>query len=149
MAGACRTSGAGGRPLAIQVAGTRGVPIRYLLALAAIMAQPLAAQDAVPAPELPELSLEQQTSLRCGVAFAVVAQGQKAADPAFAQYPQLGDRGREFFVRTTAQLMETTGAGREAVGMMVIREVKALTDDPAAVGAVMPACLLMLDASGL
>lgn len=123
--------------------------MRYLFALLAIAAQPLAAQEAAPAPDLPQLTMEQQTSLRCGVAFAVVAQAQKAGDPSVAHYPPVGERGREFFVRTTASLMEQTGAGREAVGMMVVSEVKSLTDDPAAVDAVMPACLLLLDASGL
>ncbi len=120
-----------------------------LAALAAVTASPLAAQEAAAAPDLPDLTMEQQTALRCGVAFAVVAQAQKAGDPSVAQYPSVGERGREFFVRTTASLMEQTGAGREAIGMLVIREVKALTDDPAAVEAVMPACMMLLDASGL
>lgn len=123
--------------------------MRYFIALAALVAvtaSPLAAQEAAAAPDL---TMEQQTALRCGVAFAVVAQAQKAGDPSVAQYPSVGERGREFFVRTTASLMEQTGAGREAIGMLVIREVKALTDDPAAVEAVMPACTMLLDASGL
>ena len=52
----------------------------------------LAAQPAPPATEAPQLSLEQATGLRCGVAFALVAQGQQAGDPAALAYPAMDPR---------------------------------------------------------
>ncbi|MCA0909845.1 hypothetical protein [Qipengyuania gaetbuli] len=110
------------------------------------LATPLAAQDA-PAP--PQLDAAQQASVRCGAAFAIVARGQADGDEAMARYPDLKERGLEFFVRSTARLMDETGADREAMRSLVMAEGAALGSDPASLHAVMPACLLMLDASGL
>ena len=58
------------------------------------------------------------------------------------------DRGREFFVRTVAKLMDDTGIAREGIALRGRKEAEKLRD-PAELEAVMPACLMMLDASGL
>ena len=122
--------------------------IRFLLPAAAALAAlaPIAVQAQQPA--APELTIQQNTALRCSVAFALVAQGQARGDPAMADYPPLGERGREFFVRSSAQLMDETGMSREAVAALLAVEIEALRE-PGALDGVMPPCLLLLDASGL
>ena len=110
------------------------------------------AQAAAPAPEaspLPDLTLEQASALRCSVAFGLVHQAQRAGNGSASDYPVMAQRGQEFFVRTTARLMDETGADRETVMALVMREHAALGETPGRVDDLMPACLLMLDASGL
>lgn len=121
----------------------------FCLVLAAMTA-PIAAQQ--PAP-LPNLNLEQQTALRCSAAFAYVAAGQARSDPAVAAYPPVGARGKEFFVRTTAGLIDATGATRPQVQELFRRSYADLIDSlnkapnrAATLNAVMRPCLSLLDA---
>lgn len=93
-----------------------------------------------------QLSMEQQTAMRCSAAFAVVSTMQ--ADGGATEYPDLGDRGREFFVRSAAQIMEEEGADREQIADLMRREAVELYDRER-LDAVMPACLMLLNASGL
>ena len=111
----------------------------------------LAAQPAPPpSTAAPQLSLEQATGLRCGVAFALVAQGQQAGDPAALAYPAMDPRGKEFFVRFMAALMEDPRFSRDLVTSLAMRETQELArGGPEALSAVMPACLQLLDLSGL
>jgi hypothetical protein len=104
-------------------------------------AAPIAAQTAPP-----PLTLEQQAALRCSAAFAVGAALQQRGQG--GEWPPLASRGREFFVRVSAQLMDDTGRTREQVGAELAGQARQL-GDPAALRATMPACLLMLDASGI
>lgn len=97
----------------------------------------------------PALSLEQQSGLRCAAAFALVAQAQGARDAEALAYPALGDRGREFFVRTAARLIDETGLDRDGVARLLSAEATRLTQEEGALEQTMPACLLLLDASGL
>lgn len=112
--------------------------------LALLAAAPLAAQ---PAPT-PSLTIEQRTGLRCAAAFAVTAQAQARGDAEARSLPALGTRGREFFVRFSAQLMDDTGLTRDAVAALLTAEAQALGAQ-GSVREVMPACLLLLDASGV
>ena len=121
--------------------------IRFLLPAAAVLTALVPAAQAQQ-PAAPELTLQQKTALRCSTAFALVAEGQARGDPAVAQYPPLGERGREFFVRSSAQIMDETGLSREAVAALLAAEIEALRE-PGALDGVMPPCLLLLDASGL
>lgn len=114
-----------------------------LLALAGTIG-PAQAQQ----PEPPELTVQQETALRCSVAFALVAEAQARGDPAVADYPPLNERGREFFVRSSAQIMDETGMTRDEVAVRLAAEIEALRAD-GALDRVMPPCLLLLDASGL
>ncbi|MBX7481977.1 hypothetical protein [Qipengyuania qiaonensis] len=107
------------------------------------------AQAAAVGQPLPDLSLEQASALRCSVAFGMVHSRQVRGEPAAAQYPAMAERGREFFVRTTARLMDDLKTNREAIAGLVARETDELSTTPERVDEVMPACLLMLDASGL
>ena len=111
----------------------------------------LAAQPAPPpTADAPQLLLEQATGLRCGVAFALVAQGQQAGDPAALAYPAMNPRGKEFFVRFMAALMEDPRFSRDLVTSLAMRETQELArGGPEALSAVMPACLQLLDLSGL
>ncbi|WP_374408752.1 hypothetical protein [Pelagerythrobacter sp.] len=117
-----------------------------LLALAALV--PAAHAQTAPDGAAAEPTVQQKTALRCSVAFALVAQGQARGDPAMAEWPPLGERGREFFVRSSAQMMDETGMTREEVAALLANEITAL-GEPGALAEVMPPCLLLLDASGL
>jgi hypothetical protein len=134
--------------LAVQAGALREkAMLKFLAPLTALaLSSPLMAQEAAPPPTL---NLEQETALRCGMAFAIAARSQHEGVAEFAKYPPLQERGREFFVRTTAQLMDETGASRETIGAMVMERIKQHQANPAAVHEIMPACLLMLDASGI
>lgn len=104
--------------------------------------------QAASAPALPALTPEQAGALRCSVAFGLVHKGQRQGVAAFAKYPVMAERGQEFFVRTTARLMDDLGVDRDTIMALVKRESAAL-GTPDRVGEVMPGCLTMLEASGL
>lgn len=94
------------------------------------------------------LPIEQQAAIRCSAAFALVAGFQKTGDPRGESYPPLEERGREFFVRAIARLMDDTGRSREDLARRVELAADRLRMNDT-LGATMPACLLALDASGL
>ena len=100
--------------------------------------------------ELVDLPIDQQAALRCGVAIAIATEQQRAGRAANPEWPDLlaNERGREFFVRSMAKLMDDTGIAREGLALRGRKEAEELRD-PEALEAVMPACLMMLDASGL
>ncbi|WP_379922638.1 hypothetical protein [Erythrobacter sp. R86502] len=102
----------------------------------------------VPMPAPASLSQENRALLRCATAFALVAQGQAAGEPQALQWPDLSLRGREFFVRALAQLMDASGADRDAIAVLANAEARALTAS-GEVPAIMPSCLLMLEAAKL
>lgn len=87
---------------------------------------------AQPVPALPGLSLEQETAVRCGAAFAIVSSEQARGSALAAKWPALGTRGREFFVRTGARLMDETGATRPQVQALFARAATTLRADSAA-----------------
>lgn len=120
------------------------------IALAAVTAAiPLAAQDA-PIDAPPRLTMEQQTALRCGVTFGMVAGAQEIGDGQAMTYPPMEPRGKEFFVRTMARLMDEQGLTREQIARLALAEVNEMkTGGMARVKEIMPACLLMLEASGV
>ncbi|MBS0481786.1 MAG: hypothetical protein JSR96_06450 [Proteobacteria bacterium] len=119
-----------------------------LVLVAACAATALAAQ---PAPDLPKLDLEQETAVRCGAAFAIVSSEQARATPLGARWPALGTRGREFFVRTGARLMDETGATRPQVQALFASAAGDLRADPAALPARLDSlrdpCMALLDLS--
>lgn len=105
------------------------------------------AQDQ-PATSPNPLSLEDRTALRCAAAFAIVANGQKRGDETALAHPPLGERGREFLVRTSARIMDETGTDRAALATILRAQAQSLWDK-GETDEVMPACLLLLEASGL
>ncbi|MEP2734904.1 MAG: hypothetical protein ABJP34_01295 [Erythrobacter sp.] len=94
------------------------------------------------------LTLEQTTSLRCSAAFALVSYGQSQGNADALKWPVKEAPAREFFVRTTANVMDETGLSREAVTEKLAAEAQKLIDNNA-LEKVMPACLLMLEGAGL
>ncbi|MGQ7829738.1 hypothetical protein [Altererythrobacter sp. Z27] len=123
--------------------------MNFILIAAAIG---LAAQATAPvAPATPptaSLSQENQALVRCSAAFALVSFGQESGNADAQKWPAIDPRGREFFVRALAQVMDETGLQRDAVAGMVQAEAQRLLDE-SQVDAVMPACLTMLEASGV
>ncbi|KPL69352.1 hypothetical protein SZ64_15295 [Erythrobacter sp. SG61-1L] len=103
-----------------------------------------------------QLDLEQKTSLRCSAAFAIIASEQARGVKSALAYPPLGERGKEFFVRTSARLMGDLKLSREQVQALYMDEVGRLQnesmkakDPQKAVSGIMQPCLLLLDASGI
>lgn len=115
--------------------------IRALAPLAVLVAAPSLAQEA-PAP----LNLQQTGAVRCAAAFALGAAIQARGEG--AEWPPLAVRGKEFFVRTSAQIMDETGRTRDQVAADLSTQVRAL-GQPGALKPAMGPCLLMLDESGI
>ena len=118
--------------------------IKSLLPFMVLAAGPALAQ--APAPEPSPLSLQQGTALKCSAAFALGAAAQARGEA--REWPLLAERGREFLVRSSARIMDETGWSRDLVALKLKAEATALAR-PGALSATMPACLLLLDASGL
>lgn len=123
--------------------------MNILLTIAAFGLAPLALQASPATPAAaPALSQENAALLRCSAAFALVSFGQANGEEASLKWPVIDPRGREFFVRALARLIDDTGLDREAVAQLAEAEAQRLLDQQQ-VDAVMPACLLMLDGSGV
>lgn len=114
--------------------------IHALIAAAALAAQA--------APAAPTLSQENRALVRCAAAFALVAEGQAKGNAAAKKWPPVEVRGREFFVRALAQLMDATGLDRGGISQLVGAEAQGLWDR-GDTDKVMPSCLVMLEASGV
>lgn len=115
-----------------------------LAPLLVLLAAPLLAQAPAPAPA--PLTLQQTSALKCSAAFALGAAAQARGEG--RQWPALAARGREYFVRASARIMDETGWGRDLVAVRLGEEARALVA-PGALAAAMPPCLLLLDASGV
>lgn len=118
-------------------------PIAAALALA--VAAPAAAQPASPRPQLTD---DQHVLLHCSATFALVSGRQHARDPQALAFPDVTERGREYFIEAMAQLMDDVGLNREDVVKLVTEEAAGL-QDPAVLYKQMPVCLASLQASGL
>ena len=116
------------------------------------------AQSADDAPEEPAsaietlkqpqaLTQEDRAALRCSAAFAL-AGGRSPRTDDQEDTADLKERGREFFVQSLATIMDARGLDRAAIEQAVRAEARSLSESQQ-VDAVMPACLLMLQASGL
>lgn len=139
------TAGVQDRP-----AKSRRMKIVPLLLSAVLLAVPAAAQQA------PSLTLEHRMMLRCSAAFAIVAGEQQRGVVTAQAYPPLGERGREYFARTGARLMDDLKMPREQVEMAMRAEAEAVQkaaseapDRNAYLDSLVRPCLSALEASGL
>lgn len=125
--------------------------IETLIAAALTLQAAPAAPAPAPPVSLEDLTLQQSAALRCAVAFAFVSDWQKAGDARGAAGPQGLDQdgGREFFVRTMAQLMDDRGLDRRSAFDLIALQGERLKASPDDIPAMMPACLLMKSAAGL
>lgn len=128
--------------------------IAFLFLASTVSAQDAATADTSEPPaitmELVDLPIEQQTALRCAVAVAIATESQREGNVQGKDWPDLleNNRGREFFVRSMAKLMDDTGIAREGIALRGRKEAETLMRE-GQLDAIMPACLMMLDASGL
>lgn len=113
-----------------------------LSAFAFLFAAPAFAQAPEPAP----LNLQQSAALKCSAAFALGAAAQARGEG--EEWPALATRGREYFVRTSARIMDETGWSRDLVALRLADQAKAL-GTPGALANAMPPCLLLLAAAGI
>ncbi len=112
----------------------------YLVAaVVAVIAVP-----ALAAPPRP-LTESEHTALRCAAALAMGTTAQARGEGWTRAYPPLAARGREFFVRLTARLMDDAGLDQAGIKAAALAEATALrrSGGPAPV---MPFCLRLLDA---
>jgi hypothetical protein len=123
--------------------------IRTLPFLAAALLPVSLATPAMAQPSPAPMTLEQQMLLRCSAAFALSAGEQQRGVAGSRAYPALGERGREFFVRSAARLMDELKLTREQIQARLRGEAQALAAEPARLAEVMPPCLAALEASGL
>ena len=119
--------------------------LTLITALALALAAPSLAQQSAPAPQLTD---DQRVLLHCSATFALVANRQKAKDPQALAFPDVTERGREYFVRAMVQLMDQAGLDHDAIKALVAEEAATL-QDPTVLYKQMPACLASLQASGL
>lgn len=104
---------------------------------------------ATPAPVV-----DSATAMRCSAAFGIVASEQARGIASAKAYPELGQRGREFFVQAGAQLMDEEKLSREQMQARFKQEVDKLqsesisSPDPATtLREIMTPCLALLDAT--
>lgn len=98
---------------------------------------------AVPQEGPPQLSLEHRMLVRCSAAFAMVAMGQANGQEDALRYPDLSERGEEFFVRASAQVMDEADLDRAQISAALSAEAQDLWDNDT-IDDVMPACLGLL-----
>ena len=94
------------------------------------------------------LAPDQQGALRCSAAFALIAERQRQGEEAALEYPALGERGREFFVRSGARLMDEAGLTRITIEQRMRNQAAAILEE-GSLDEIMPPCLLLLEASGI
>ncbi|HEY7807440.1 MAG TPA: hypothetical protein VIC34_09600 [Croceibacterium sp.] len=117
----------------------------FVAALALALAAPAMAQQAKPTPQLTD---DQRVLLHCSATFALVSGRQHAKDPRALAFPDVTQRGREYFVRAMVQLMDDAGLDHDAIAKLVSQEAAGL-QDPGVLYKQMPTCLASLQASGL
>lgn len=116
--------------------------IRHLFALALLIASPSLAAQEQSAP-LPQLSLEHRMLLRCSAAFSIVSFGQDNGNAEALAWPDLSERGKQFFLRSTAQVMDEAGLDRKQISAALSAEAQSLLDADM-LARVMPPCLALL-----
>ena len=84
--------------------------------------------------------------LRCSATFALVANRQNRGEEWAHAFPLVADRGREFFVRATAQLIDELHKDENFISALVYAEAGKL--DQSALEQGMPACLSLLPPQG-
>lgn len=122
------------------------------LSLIAALTAPFALQAATPAPEpakpstFADLSIEEATAPRCGVAFAIVQGWQGAGDVRGGAWPDMQEAGaREFFLSAMVRLIDSYSLERSDVVQLVQAErARHQATDFASVEAMMPGCLILL-----
>lgn len=123
--------------------------IKFIPAVALALSSAAFAQDQAPE-EGPKLTLQQSASLRCGVVFGTITAAQDRGDEDALAFPPMKERGREFFVRTMAKLMDDENLDRDQVKALVMGQIEEIVEtNTTDVADEMPACMLMLEAAGL
>lgn len=117
--------------------------MQFLPLALALASAPASAERAAPA-----LTLEQQTAARCAAAFALTASAQTRGEPAANALPALNMRGREYFVRVTARLMDELALDRQQVAALLQAQAGGMARTGEAVQTA-KACLPFLDAAGI
>lgn len=92
---------------------------------------------------VPRLSLQNQMLLRCSAAFAIEAHRQAQGDAKALAYPPLAKRGREFFVQSTAQVMDQAGLSTDQLTAALQAQARDLLQHDQ-LERIMPVCIRLL-----
>ncbi|RPF71143.1 hypothetical protein [Aurantiacibacter spongiae] len=90
-----------------------------------------------------QISLEQRMLMRCSAAFALAHARRQSGEGAAARLPDPGPRGRDFFVRSAARVMDEAGLTREQIAAELAAEARDLARGDT-LAQVMPACMGLL-----
>lgn len=108
---------------------------------------------AAPAPDLSKLTMEHRAALKCAAVFAIVASEQQRGLDSALGWPPLAWRGKEYFVRTSARVMDEAALTREQVRDLLVADVAALQkqandskDPDGTIAPLVKPCLTLLDA---
>lgn len=121
--------------------------MRHLIACLlplSLLAAPALAQEG----EGPALSLEHRMLLRCSATFALVAGQQGDSDSQVTADAAFAERGREFFVRSSAQVMDEAGLDRQQIADALRAEADEIRQSDN-LEALLPVCMNVLAQSGL
>ncbi|MEL1251496.1 hypothetical protein [Aurantiacibacter gilvus] len=113
--------------------------IRTALAFALAVTPTLATAQAA----APQLGVEHRMLVRCSAAFALVAYRQDNGNAEAMRYPAMAERGREFFVRASAQVMDEAGLDRDQIQAALSAEAQDMVDN-GTLDQVVPVCLNLL-----
>lgn len=122
--------------------------IQTLLAATLLLVSAQSPQSEQTQPPAVQLMQEHAALLRCSAAFALVSYGQANGEATANAWPVIDPRGREFFVRSLAKIIDDTGLTREQLSQIAEAEAQRLIDENL-LDSVMPGCLLMLETSGV
>ena len=117
--------------------------MKAILAFSAalLLAAPAASQDPQP------LSLEHKMLLRCSAAFAMIATRQAFEEADALRYPVQEERYKDYYLHATARVMDEAHLDRDAIRAALLAQAQELAQE-GQLDAVMPGCLLALEASG-
>lgn len=111
---------------------TPGIALVALATAAQAAPTPPPARVAQTAPDFSKLTEEHKAALRCAAAFAIVATEQARGEKEAIAYPPLAYRGKEYFVRISAQVMDQAGLSREVVKGLLVQDVAEMQQQAAA-----------------
>ena len=115
-----------------------GPPLLAIALLALTTAVQAAPPRPVPAPaatpaDYSRLTEDHKAALRCAAAFAVVATEQQRGEKDALGYPPLAFRGREYFVRVAAQVIDQARLSRDAVRALLVQDVAEMQQQAGAI----------------
>ena len=126
------------------------------MSLLSILFAPLLLVQSAAAPPItmtpaavPELTGEERYAFDCAVTVGLLAKDQRDGVVGADHWPVVGEKEREYFVRYAAQLMDRYAIGRLQMAELVSEATSRLVPLRDQREEALPACLALIEASGL